>query len=480
MFGWAARDQFRSSTPVTVVPVVVTRADVQQSGTPLFQAAGWIEPRPTPLLVPALAEGVVAELLVVEGQDVAAGQPVARLIEVDARLALEQAQADLQLREAELQSAEAEQQAARLQLENPVHLQAALAEARSQLTKAETELARNPFLVQAAEARYRYAVQSLEAKQSAGAAIPGDVLRQAQSEHDRAEAELRELQARLPRLEQEAAALRERQEALALQLELLVDEKRRASEADAQVKAAQAREHQARLAIQAAQVRLDRMTVTAPVAGRILSLVARPGSRVAGLDTTGDRDTSTVVTMYDPQMLQVRADVRLEDVPLVQPGQPVTIETASAKEPLRGFVLTATAQANIQKNTLEVKVSIDSPPPTIRPEMLVTAVFLAPEPAANTSGGDESPPARLLVPRQMIVNEGSSSAVWVADPDGKARLRQVRLGTAGTAELIEVLEGLTPTDRLISDGRESLHDGDSIRIVGEDNHTGVSQTAGSQ
>jgi HlyD family secretion protein len=70
MLGWAARERFLSAKPVTVVPVVVTRAKVHQAAAPLFQAAGWVEPRPTPVLVSALAEGVVDQLLVVESQPI--------------------------------------------------------------------------------------------------------------------------------------------------------------------------------------------------------------------------------------------------------------------------------------------------------------------------------------------------------------------------------------------------------------------------
>src|SRR5262249_55232406 len=95
--GWAARDSLLPSRPVTVVPVLTTRAETGQEGQPLFQAAGWIEPRPTPILVSALTEGVVDELLVVEGQAVKAGEPVARLIGADARLAFATAEADRQM-----------------------------------------------------------------------------------------------------------------------------------------------------------------------------------------------------------------------------------------------------------------------------------------------------------------------------------------------------------------------------------------------
>src|SRR5262245_60181147 len=95
MIAWASRDYFVSRVPVSVIPVVVGLADVQSAGTPLFQAAGWVEPRPTAVLVSALTEGTVAELLVVEGQSVEAGQPIARLNDADAKLALRRAESEL-------------------------------------------------------------------------------------------------------------------------------------------------------------------------------------------------------------------------------------------------------------------------------------------------------------------------------------------------------------------------------------------------
>ena len=61
--GWAARDRFLPAREVTIMPVVTTRLDIQSEGTPIFQAAGWMEPRPTPILVTALAEGVVEGLV---------------------------------------------------------------------------------------------------------------------------------------------------------------------------------------------------------------------------------------------------------------------------------------------------------------------------------------------------------------------------------------------------------------------------------
>ncbi|MBW3598327.1 MAG: HlyD family secretion protein, partial [Planctomycetes bacterium] len=370
LLAWAMRDRFLPATPVTVVPVVVTRAEVQKSGTPLFQAPGWVEPRPTAVLAAALTEGVIEELLVVEGQAVETGEPVARLIDADARIALEQAEAELQLREADVESAQAELTAARLRSEQPVHLEAALAEAESQLAQAETELSQLPYQIQAAEARLDFAHQSLASKQASRGAVAGVNIQQAQSEHDQAASRLEELRGYGPRLERQIAALRRKRAALATQRELLVEESRQLAEAEAAVQAAEARKRLAAAQVEAAKLRLERMVVRAPTPGRVLELLSSPGTRVAGRNSDGQHGAGAVASLYDPQMLQVRVDVRLEDVPLVASGQPVTIETASSAEALYGAVLLPTSKANIQKNTLEVKVAIHDPPPTVRPEML--------------------------------------------------------------------------------------------------------------
>jgi hypothetical protein len=191
-----------------------------------------------------------------------------------------------------------------------------------------------------------------------------------------------------------------------------------------------------------------------------------------GFDPLGESRSNTIVTLYDPQLLQVRADVRLEDVPLIQPGQPVQIETASAKAPIRGEVLRATSLANVQKNTLEVKVAILDPPPVVRPDMLVSVTFLAPDQPTDEPASEQQ--ERLLVPRQLLQKIGQSQAVWIADANNLARLKQVRLGPAGTPDLVEIQQGITVTDRLISSNRESLKEGARIAITGEDAALGVS------
>ncbi|REK24981.1 MAG: HlyD family efflux transporter periplasmic adaptor subunit [Planctomycetota bacterium] len=471
LLGWAAKDSILPSKPVTVVPVIIAKAQVQQAGTTLFQAAGWVEPRPMSVVVSSLAEGVVEELNVVAGQSVKKGDIIARLIDTDARIALAEARADLSIREADVTAARAELENAKTSLDNPVQLQADLAEAESAVARLEGELNGLPAVIEAAETKHELAEVNVEKKLRAGDAVAGRVLRDAKAELAGVAATLQTLQARQPVLKRQHEALVRRRDALAEKLELKLEEKRRIADAQAGLQAAAARYQRAKLAVETAELRMQRMTITAPIDGRVLSVQTAPGRRVNGLAPHSEQGASAVVTLYDPRMLQVRVDVRLEDVPQVQLGQEARIETASVQDTLVGEVVSLTSLADIQKNTLQIKVAVVDPPDVIRPEMLAQVEFLAPEQQGDQEESEDR--MRLLIPRQLVAASGGASQVWVADQETRtARVRTITLGRAGTDELVEVTKGLTPTDKLISGGREGLTDNQRIRIASEDGMLG--------
>ena len=467
----AAGRQWLAVRTVTVVPVIVTRGEVQQEGTTLFQAAGWIEPCPTSVSVAALAPGVIEELLVVEGQEVAKGDPIARLLAIDSELAVEQTQATLAIREAELQGAQAERDAAAIRLDNPVHLKVQFAAAESLLARANTEMEKLPFRIEAAEANVEFTRSSLQGKQSARSAIAGVIVERAIRDHATAQVELKELVTRVPNLKREVEALQGKVDALGQQLDLLVEENQQLQEATAKVASATANRDEARLGLRRAKLNLERTVIRAPIAGRILRLVALPGARVMGLEENAGQSSSKVVEMYDPGRLQVRVDVRLEHVTMVLPGAPVAIATASSEHDLRGRVLQSTSSANIQKNTLEVKVELTEPPLTVSPEMLVTATFLAPKTALASV--ESAKAVRIRVPEQLVLSSDEGSFTWVVDSDNKAARKTLTLGKTGQDGLVEVVEGLNVTDKLISSDVNDIYPGDMVVVGGEDQAIGV-------
>ncbi|GAB5402398.1 MAG: HlyD family efflux transporter periplasmic adaptor subunit [Aureliella sp.] len=477
LIGWAAGDSLFPPRAVTVVPAFATTAKVRQEGTALFNAAGWVEPRPTPIRVAALAPGVVEKLLVVEDETVVAGQPVAELVKDDAKLKHDRALADLELRQAELEQANAAYVAAETRFKQPVHLEAELAEAEAALAKVNTLLKNLPFEIRRAQSDYDALKRDYDGKVSSEGVIAGIEIDVAKSKTESGRASVEELKDREESLKKELHALTERRDAQRTQLRLLADETKARDEAQALIKAAKARVEQARVAVAETRLELNRMSIVAPVDGRVFRLIAHPGARIgSGMTHMEGHDGSTVVTMYRPEMLQVRVDVRFEDIPQVTLKQPVRIDNPALDRPLTGEVLFISSEADIQKNTLQVKVAIPDPPPVFKPEMLVDVTFLSPKRAVETDKATAQV-TRLFVPRQLIQNDGDQTYVWLADQsEGIARKQPIQTSTE-TSEMVEVTTGLLPSSRLISSGTDALTDGCRIRVSGEDPTIGIAQSS---
>ncbi|MFK7769946.1 MAG: efflux RND transporter periplasmic adaptor subunit [Mariniblastus sp.] len=469
LVGWSSRDFIFPPKQVEVIPVLATQSEVRSEGTSLFSAAGWIEPRPTAIRVAALASGVVEQLLVVEDQVVKQGEAVAELIKDDAQLVYDRAIANRQFSEAELERAEVELTAAKTRFNQPVHLQAKLAEADGALAKVKTMLKNLPFETQRAQSRLNFAERDWQRNKSAGTSVSEREIDEARTMYETTKAQLQELKDRESSLRSEETAIGQRREALNVQLQLLADEIEAKDRAEAQVKIAQARLRQMQVAEAESKLQLNRMTIKAPVDGRVYQLVGLPGARVgAGVMTAMDgHDGSSIITMYQPESLQVRVDVRFEDIPKVSLRQPVKIDNAALKKPITGSVLFISSEADIQKNTLQVKVAIDSPPEFFKPEMLLDVTFVAPKQANETVEFNQE--LRLYIPQRLVRDFEGQPFVWLADQSaGVAKRAFVTLGSVGNGGLVEVKEGLDVGSRIVSSGSENLVDGTRIRVTGED------------
>lgn len=472
---WASRDLIFPLKRVTVVPVFSTTADVRPEGTPLFQAAGWIEPRPTPVRVAALAPGVVEELLVVEDQPVQAGDAIAELVKDDAELAYQRALADLELRQAELDEANAARTAAETRFNQPVHLKAPLGEAEASLAKIETQLKNLPFQFRRAEADHEAMQKDYEGKRATKGVVKGVEIDIAKSKVVSAKALVEELRDRSHSLSKEQMALMQRRDALKTQLDLLADETKAKDEAKARVRAATARVAKARVVVAEAKLQLGRMTVVSPIDGRVFRLIAHPGARIgSGMTQMTGYDGSTVVTLYRPDMLQVRVDVRFEDLPKVSLHQPVEINNPALSSPVTGTVLFKSSEADIQLNTLQVKVEIPDPPSVFKPEMLVDVTFLSPK--SRDESQETAVATRIYVPQRLVLEEDGGHFVWLADQSERiARKQSIQIGATGGSGLVEVTSGLMISSRLITSDSDQLEDGDRIHIKGEDPIIGSKQ-----
>ena len=440
-------DALSSATEVRVVPVVV-KTTAETGGAVTVQAPGWVEAAPYPISVPALADGTVKEVLVLEGQPVNAGDVVARLVDDDAKLALARAEAELKQRDAALR-------AAKTNWDNPVERTRAVAAAEGMVAETKAQLAQLGAEVTAETARadeLRDRLARNERALAQNAATETEVV-QTRLQLAAQVGTLGARQAQRPVLE---AQLRQREAELVAakeNLRLRVEEAKALEEATAAVADATAMRDEAAL-------RLARMEVRSPADGIVMQRLVEPGSKLAfGMDPD---HSAHAVRLYDPKKLQVRVDVPLADAAKVGVGQKAKIVVGVLPDrTFDGVVSRVVHEADIQKNTLQVKVAITDPSAELKPEMLARVRFL------STGGSATTKQAQLVfAPGNLIRKDGDRATAWVA-AGGVAEQRTIELGQSRQDGWVSIASGLKPGDQRIATDPANLRDGAKVKVVGE-------------
>ena len=189
----------------------------------------------------------------------------------------------------------------------------------------------------------------------------------------------------------------------------------------------------------------------------------RQGSHLSGgPGHQGVHDGGVAITMYDPAKLQVRADVRFQDVPRVFLNQEVLLESDVLSEPVKGRVMYLNPEADIQKNILEVKVEVLDPPGILKPQMLMNITFLSSNEAGSENTGSIT---RIFVPDELVIREQDGTFIWVADVSTNTAVRQRIVTSSQTSgEEIEVTDGLNISSRIIVSPPSDLTDGARVSI----------------
>lgn len=435
------------------------------------QAPGWLEADPYLFAVSALADGVVEEMLVLEGESVEAGQVVARLVADDAELALVAAEAAVADAAAAREMARADAVAAETDWREPVALERELGVSRGRLAEFEAQLVQLPAKIateRATEERLVEELARVREAQTGGAATDFEVvILEKDLEAQRQRVRTLELSEAIIRghVAEQVASVRAAQRAL----ELRVDDRRARDLAVAAFASAEAMVRRAEVARDEAALRLDRMTIVSPIDGFVQRRLKGPGDKVM-LAMDGPH-TAHLVHVYDPEKIQVRVDIPLADAAHVFVGQDcdVVVEVLPGTT-FRGRVTRITHEADLQKNTLQAKVAVLDPSPLLRPEMLTRVKFLPGTPEASRSSdaaapadgpGDAAPAAMaaatgaaLRLPRAAFAAEprdGDAAIVWVVSERRGLRglLRAVTVTVAGgpTADGLLPIEGpLRPGD----------------------------------
>lgn len=496
---YTGAESLRPAVDVEVVPVVLkagaagteSRASTDGAAEPAAgavaaQAPGWIEPDPFPINVPALANGVVKEVLVLEGERIEEGQLIARLVDDDARLELQRAEAEAREKMAMVIIAEADKMEARLVWENRIELNRALAVAQATLDEVRAQLARLPLEVEAQAARLEELRDDLRRKEDlvAKRAVPEADVAQLRQRVKAQAADLDAAKAMRPILEAKVKTWQAEVTAAQENLRLRIRDTRMMAAANAAFEAAKAAAARAETMREEARLRLSRMDIRSPVAGVVMTRLVEPGSKL--MLEMDDPSSSWVIRVYDPGKLQVRVDVPLVSAGSLGVGMPaeITVEALPGRT-FTGRVTRLVHEANIQKNTVQVKVAIDDPAPELKPEMLTRVKLFrlgsapAPSGSASTAAPSGAATGMLMAPAALLlagadgIVAGAAARAWVVDQaTSEATQREVRIGshaerTREGAEWVQIIDGLNPGDRLIAGDTSRLRDGVKVRVVGE-------------
>ena len=424
----------------------------------VLQAAGWVEPDPSPEHVPALASGFVHEVLVEESDTIEVGQVVARLVPDDARIELAGASAEEERRQESHDRLVALLAIEQERFDEALEVTEAVTVAAARLEGASSASSASAAAIVQGEAAVRVAGAELEVQREllAEGGTGAWEVELAEASLEQARGMLSGLQAKaaLAAAEQQAARVRpgpaERERELRL-VDRVHLESARVAVARAATELATAT-----TARETAELRSTRMAVISPVEGVVLERLVAPGDHLS-------EHLRTIVSVYDPSSLRVRVDVPQADIAGVGAGGRAEVLTeARPDRPYAAHVLRIVQLSDIQKVTLEVQVRVDEPDELIRPDMLCQVRFLgrSDEPGG---AGSSAPGEVLLVPASLV--EGG--AVWVLSSDGRSATRR-RVTTGGEqreegVSWLRVTAGLNLSDKLLVQRTGELTEGVRVR-----------------
>jgi membrane fusion protein (multidrug efflux system) len=202
----------------------------------------------------------------------------------------------------------------------------------------------------------------------------------------------------------------------------------------------------ARAALQLAETRLSKLSITAPFPGRVglrtLSVGAYvvPGTPIVNLE----------------KIDQLKLDFRVPETVLKRVSSDQDVEATVDAHPGRKFtgkVYAIDPQIDVNGRSLRIRARIDNTDLALRPGLFARVII---------KGLEEREVVR--VPESAVVPRGDDRIVF-SIVGGKAKENKVSVGRLRAGE-VEILQGIEAGTQVIVSGQTNLQDGASVDIVG--------------
>ncbi|MDT9598251.1 efflux RND transporter periplasmic adaptor subunit [Sphingosinicella sp. GR2756] len=198
---------------------------------------------------------------------------------------------------------------------------------------------------------------------------------------------------------------------------------------------------------QAAQARAtvgDRV-ITAPFAGWVSLRNISPGAIVSA--------GTEIATISDIRTIKLDFPVPETSLSAIRPGQTIVARAAAyPDQPFRGQIANIDTVVDPNTRAVTVRAHLPNPDAKLKPGMLLAVTI---ETASRVAVG---------VPELAVIGQGDSRFVYVLGRDGTVKRTEVRTGLRSEGK-IEIVEGLRPGQRIVTEGVAKLSDGMKVRLA---------------
>lgn len=189
-------------------------------------------------------------------------------------------------------------------------------------------------------------------------------------------------------------------------------------------------------------------TLVAPISGIVAERFAQPGEK---LPVDG-----RVLSIVDLSRMEIEAPVPAAEVGSVRIGQQVELGIEGVARRQVGRIVRIAPATQAGTRSVPVYIALENRDPAVRAGLFAQGRLAV-----------ESRDAVLAVPQSAIRDVGARLFVY-AIVDGRLVEREIRTGMrdeSGDRTRIEVLEGLSPGDRIVASNLGALRVGSAVRIL---------------
>jgi RND family efflux transporter MFP subunit len=189
--------------------------------------------------------------------------------------------------------------------------------------------------------------------------------------------------------------------------------------------------------------------ITAPYSGVVTWRYSDTGALVQAGTSSGS--AQPVVKLAQTDILRLRVPVPAALAAYVHIGDPAQIRIESTGQQLSGKVVRTTGELDLATRTMQVEIDLNNSDNKLDPGMY-----------ADVSLNVQRTGKALAVPIQAVDRSGGQPTALVVDDQGRIERRQVTLGLE-SASSVEVLSGLTDSDRVVAANLSSFTPGEQVR-----------------